>query len=396
MSAAPPGIVKASSTTTTQQLLLSLIASGTATNKAKIVRHTGLARSTVTEHLDRLRQAGIVVDANPALPVGRGRPPQSLQINGKAGVVLAADVGTHRTTLAVADVNRRILDKRTVLYKLSAGPNESLDFLSAQFEDMLDSVGVTGNSIRAVAMGLPSPVDVAEGRPIHPPLMPGWDRYPVADTLAERFRAQVLLDNDVNMMAIGEATTPNSARNPLLFLHISDGIGCGIITSNGELLRGADGAAGDVGHLRSHGHDDTICRCGNVGCIESVASSTAVMARLQTRISDTPLSTEDDLIDLIRAGNPIAVNEVRRAASEIGEIAVTLVHVFNPSSLILSGPMADASDDLLAGVRAVVYRRALPLATRTLHIATSTLRDQAGIHGAIRIAAENAFSAPVS
>lgn len=396
MKVAPTSITKASATDATQRHILALIASGSATNKAEIVRQTGLARSTVTEHLDRLRRADIVVDGVPGLPVGRGRPPQSLKINEKAAVLLAADVGTHRTTLAVADMNRNILDQRTVTCELSKGPNDSLDYLSQQFEDMLDAVGATDDVIRSLVMGLPSPMDVAGGRPIHPPLMPGWDRYPVADTLSERFRTFVVLDNDVNIMAIGEASTPDSARNPLLFLHISDGIGCGIITSNGELLRGADGAAGDVGHLRSHGHDDTVCRCGNVGCIESVASSTAVMARLHERIPEVQLQTEADLVDLIKAGNPIAVNEVRRAASEIGEIAVTLVHVFNPSSLILSGPMADASDDLLAGVRAVVYRRALPLATRALHIATSTLGDQAGIHGAIRIAAENAFSGPIT
>ena len=374
-----------------QRQILGMIATGAATNKAAIVRESGLARSTVTEYLDRLRDAGVVIDAEHVQTPGRGRPPRALRINGDAGVVLAADVGTHRTTLAVTDINRRVLVQRTIACELAEGPVTALDRIAAELDHMLTESDVPRERVRAFAMGIPSPVDVAEGRPIHPPLMPGWDRYPVADTLAERFATRVLLDNDVNMMAIGDTAQPRDIKAPILFLHISDGIGCGIVTSQGELLRGADGAAGDVGHLRSHGNDDTVCRCGNVGCIESVASVTAIAHRVQERLADVVELDNDALIEMIKDGNPIAVNEVRRAAMEIGEIAVTLVHVFNPASLILSGPLAVASDDLLAGVRAVVYRRALPLATRALHIATSTLGDQAGIQGAIRLAAENAF-----
>lgn len=375
--------------------ILRLIATGDATNKAEIVRRTGLARSTVTDHLSRLESAGLVVEAGSAMAVGRGRPPRVLALSDAAGVVLAADVGTTKTTVAVADINRRILDQRTIACPLADGPNAALHIIATAFEDMLGDTVSAGTRIQAMAMGLPSPVDTAGGRPIHPPLMPGWDRYPVAETLAERFATHVILDNDVNLMAIGETSATSSAPIPLLLLHISDGIGCGIITSNGELLRGADGAAGDVGHLRSHGHDDTVCRCGNVGCIESVASVTAIEHKLRERLSDQEFPPDATLVALVKEGNPLALNEVRRAAMEIGEIAVTLVHTFNPASLILSGPLAEVSDDLLSGVRAMVYRRALPLATRALHIGTSALGEQAGIRGAIRLATEHVFTAPL-
>lgn len=380
--------------TVTRQIVR-LIATGTATNKAEIVRVTGLARSTVTEHLNRLHSEGVIIEAGSPAIVGRGRPPRTLAINGNVGVVLAADVGTNQSTLAVADVNQKILDQRTISSRLADGPSEALNIIGTAFNRMLDDLVIPVTSIRSLAMGLPCPVDMAGGRPIHPPLMPGWDRYPVADTLAERFATYVVLDNDVNLMAIGEVSAAGSAPAPVLFLHISDGIGCGIITGNGEVLRGADGAAGDVGHLRSYGHDDTVCRCGNVGCIESVASVTAIEHRLRDRLLAEDIS-DHMLVDLIKGGNPIAINEVRRAAMEIGEIAVTLVHTFNPASLILSGPLVAASDDLLAGVRAVVYRRALPLATRALHIGASALGEQAGIQGAIRLATENAFTAPLA
>ena len=234
------------SSTDSQRAVIRLIAAGTATSKADLVRATGLARSTVTEHLNRLRTAEIVGDGERSASTVRGRPPQNLRINGAAGMVLGADVRRNRSTLALADINGRVIDQRNIECSLAQGPVGALDAISEQFEAMLDNARVPRNHVRALAMGIPSPVDVVEGRPIHPPLMPGWDRYPVADTLAERFSTRVVLDNDVNVMAVGETTASATAKTPLLFLHISDGIGCGIVTSHGELLRGADGAAGDV------------------------------------------------------------------------------------------------------------------------------------------------------
>lgn len=391
----PPGSPESSLQDRVARDVLSVIATGQAHSKAEIIRVTGLARSTVTEHLRALQADGLVVETGNLPTGGRGRPARALAVAPTAGVVLAADIGTTKTTLAIADIQRNVLSRREIASTLDS-PTEMMDTLAAAYEQMLADDVAPGIPVRLLVAGLPSPVDSAGGRPIHPPLMPGWDRFPVADSLAERLGTRVILDNDVNLMAIGEyAAAAGNTRTPLLFLHISSGIGCGIITNDGVVLRGADGAAGDVGHLRTQGHDDTVCRCGNIGCIESVASITSITTRLRNRLELSQDQPDPDLIALLRDGNPFAVNEVRKAAMEIGAVAVTLVHVFNPAALILNGPLALASDDLLAGVRAVVYRRALPLATRALRIGNSTLGGDAGVIGAIHLAVQRAFSSDV-
>ena len=210
--------------------------------------------------------------------------------------------------------------------------------------------------------------------------------------MREKLRAPVLVDNDVNLMALGEARSRPADQSPLLFVKVSTGIGCGLVTSDGQLHRGADGSAGDIGHIRVPGRDDVVCRCGNIGCVEAVASTGAILSALR-QAPGSLVQSDDDLARIVRAGDPQAIRLVRAAATDIGEVIAMVVHMYNPAAIVLGGRMSRLSDDLLAGIRAVVYQRALPLATRSLLIEKSTLNEYAGAIGGTVLAIEQALGA---
>ncbi|MER5390496.1 ROK family protein [Saccharopolyspora sp. NPDC002686] len=371
--------------------LARLIASGAAESRVDLVRATGLSRSTVHSHLDALITAGAVVERGPVGSGGRGRPAHRLAIAPRTGAVLAADVGVHSTRLAVADLGQDVLAESEVELEISVGPEPSLDVLTDHLRKLLAAAEMPPEKVKALVMGLPGPVDSKLGMPVRPPIMPGWDGFPVAETMADRFSCTASVDNDVNLMALGEARALSVEESPLLFLKVGTGIGGGIVSAGGELHRGSDGAAGDIGHIRVPGADDVVCQCGNVGCVEAVASADAVLRALRTE--DGGPRNVEDLAQLLRDGDATAVRQVRTAAATIGEVVAMLVHFYNPKRIVLGGLITAAADDLLAGIRSVVYRRALPLATRNLSLANSTLGRSAGLAGAVVAGIENVLSA---
>jgi predicted NBD/HSP70 family sugar kinase len=315
-----------------------------------------------------------------------------LEANPQAGLILAADVGARHALLVVADLaQRRIAEQRCEL-DVRDGPEPILTSLVAAFNAMLKARKLPLSRVQSVVVGVPSPVDFERGICVRPPLMPGgWDGFPLAAFLQARLHAPVLVDNDVNLMALGEARNRPAQRSPLLFAKVSTGIGCGIVMSDGYLHRGADGAAGDIGHIRVAGHDEVVCHCGNIGCIEAVASMQAVMRTLSAA-RGRPIRDAGELGRCLSEGDSEAQRLIRGAAREIGALIAMQVHAFNPASVVLGGSMARLSDELLAGVRAVVFQRALPLATRSLVIENSVLGEYAGVEGAVLLGIEHALS----
>lgn len=363
--------------------LASLIASGRATSRSDLARITGLARSTVSQHLAPLLKIGLIAE-HEAEAGARGRPPSVLRLNPQAGVILVADLGAARGRLGIADFGQHFLAERSIDTNVARGPELVLDEVRGVFLQMLAEHQIAACSVRLIVVGLPAPVDFASGVPVRPPIMPGWDNYPVATGFQGDFTAPVLVDNDVNLMALGEARCRPPSQCPLLYVKVSTGIGCGIVTHDGQLHRGADGAAGDIGHVSVAGREE-VCRCGNVGCIEAFASFGAITRKF---------SGEGDMAAAMRPqinGSQMA-GLVRAAASDIGEVIAMLVHFFNPGVIVLGGRMAQFGDEMLAGVRSVVYRRALPLATRKLSVELSTLGRRAGIVGGVVLGVEHVLS----
>jgi predicted NBD/HSP70 family sugar kinase len=300
--------------------------------------------------------------------------------------VLIADLGAHGAHLAVVDLSQRLRAHVHVDIDVAEGPDAVLTAVESQLRALRAQLP-GDDPVRAAVIGVPGPVDGRHGIPVRPPIMPGWHAYPVAARLRRTFGCPVLLENDVNLRALGEARALPADQAPLLFVKVGTGIGGGLVTRAGDLHHGADGAAGDIGHVRVRGGSDARCVCGNVGCIEALASASAIARRLGGT------ATVADVRTLVARGDPAVLLLVREAAELIGEVVATLVHFYNPARVTIGGSVAAASDELLAGIRSVVYQRALPLATRNLVLANSVLGEFAGVAGAAVLGIERVLSA---
>lgn len=367
--------------------LLSLIRSGEATTRAALASTTGLARSTIAQRIDQLTERRLVVEIGEAPSTG-GRPPSILGFNVHAGVVLAADLGATHSRIGIADLGGTVLGEVRSDIPIADGPDVVLAWVADTFDDLLTAADKEASDVLGVGIGVPGPVEFAAGRAVDPPIMPGWDGYDIRTRFADTYGCPVLVDNDVNIMAIGEHWVRDDAPADFLFVKIGTGIGSGIILG-GRLHRGAKGTAGDIGHVQV-GPADVVCRCGNLGCLEAAAGGRALAMALAERGLDTQNSR--DVVDLVRAGNRDAVRAVREAGRLIGRVLATVVNMLNPASIAIGGDVADAGEHLLAGIREIVYQRSTALSTRDLQITTATLGDRAGIVGAAAMAIEHIVS----
>jgi predicted NBD/HSP70 family sugar kinase len=358
--------------------VLRLIRDGEAVTRADLSRRTGLARSTVAQRVDTLIAHQLVYEAGGSPSTG-GRPPTVLAFNQGAGVVLAADLGATHSRLAVCDLAGTPLSEQAYDLDIAAGPEVVLGWVEARFEELLDGAGRGMHEVLGIGVGIPAPVAASRGEPVAPPIMPGWDGFSIPRWFARRHDAPVLVDNDVNIMALGEHWTHWRDVEHLLFVKVGTGIGCGIVAGR-RIHRGAQGAAGDIGHIRLAGHDDVVCRCGNLGCLEAVAGGHALAKRLSAAGHEA--HTSRDVVGLVRTGEPLAIQIVREAGRALGEVLAGAVNFFNPGAIVIGGDIAEAGQYLVAGASEMAIRRSLPMATRDLRMVPSRLGDRAGVVGA--------------
>jgi predicted NBD/HSP70 family sugar kinase len=359
--------------------ILQLIRDGQATTRTDLIAATGMARSTVSQRIDALVALGLVVERDDGPSTG-GRPPMRLVFNAAGGVVLAADLGATHCRLAVCDLAGESLVERAAELAIADGPDVVLAWVQERFAELLNLAGRTAADVRGICVGVPGPVEFAAGRPVSPPIMPGWDGVAIPKYFEERHPGvPVLVDNDVNLMAVGEYWSQwRDTVSDLMFVKVATGIGCGIV-ADGRTQRGAMGTAGDLGHVRVADQGEVLCHCGNFGCVEAVASGSALARQLSS--TGIPAHDSREVVELVRAGNPTAVRLVRTAGRQLGEVIAAAVNILNPAVIVIGGDLARAHEQLLAGVREVVYQRSTALATRHLEIVRSRLDDRAGIVG---------------
>lgn len=366
-----------------------LLRDGRPRTRAELARLTGLARSTVASRVDTLMALGLVTPDGGAASTG-GRPPSLFALNPGARVVVGADFGATHARVILADLSGRELAEERQALAIDEGPDAVLGWLVRTVALLLERGNRPVSELAAIGIGLPGPVEHRTGRPINPPIMPGWDRADVPALVQTRYDVPVLVDNDVNIMALGERSFFWPETTELMFVKVATGIGAGII-SGGALQRGAQGTAGDLGHVRVPRGGEVLCRCGNTGCLEALAGAPALVAALNAQ-SAGELGTSQDVVDLVRSGDARAVQAIRQAGRDIGDVLATCVNLINPSVIVIGGSLAQAGEHLLAGIREVVYRRSLPLATEHLRVAPSVAGDRAGVMGATVMAVDHVLS----
>lgn len=368
--------------------LFQLLRDGVPRTRAELAKSTGLARSTIAARVDELMRMGLITPVADAVSTG-GRPPSQFALNPAAKVVIAADIGASHATVAITDLTGGILDEHSEPLDVALGPVPVLTWLVESASMLLERAGRTQAHVAAIGIGVPGPVEHSTGQPVNPPIMPGWDRFDIPGWLHQHIEVPVLVDNDVNTMALGERAVGWPGTEHLMFVKIATGIGAGLI-AGGRLQRGAQGVAGDIGHVQVARGGDVPCKCGNRGCLEALASGPAIARTL--RAQGLEAHSGNDVVDLVKRGNIEAIQAVRQAGRDIGEVLTTCVSLVNPSVIALGGSMARVGEHLIAGVREVVYTRSTPLATEHLSIVQSMTAERAGVLGASMLAVEHALS----
>ena len=368
--------------------LLRILRDGRPRTRSELASVTGLARSTVTQRVDALLASGLIGPAGEAVSTG-GRPPTTFSFRPDARMVVAADLGATHARLALTDMTGTVLAEERADLDIAMGPEPVLDWVVDRGRALLDGAGREVPDLLGVGIGLPGPVEYSTGRAVNPPIMPGWDNFDVPGYVGARLPVPVLVDNDVNIMAVGEHHVAWPTASHLMFVKVATGIGCGIV-SEGRVYRGAQGAAGDMGHIHVPSGAGRQCRCGNTGCLEAVASGSALAEALTAE--GVPARGARDVVELSRNGSVPALRALRQAGRDVGEVLAASVNMFNPSVIVIGGALALAGDHLLAGVREIIYQRSLPLATEHLSIVSSTAGESAGVIGAAVTVIEHCLS----
>ncbi len=359
------------------QQIISLVAHGTATTRAELAKTLGLAPSTVSLRIAELTELGVLVEDGTGVSKG-GRKPRLLRLDEDHGQILTVDLGSRHARLGRFSLTGKMVSTHSVEVSIEAGPEATLTALleaSAQ-----TSVGGEADyrGLRGVGIGLPGPVNFGAGTVQLPSRMPAWAGFPVRDWLEDKLGLPVVVENDANLSALGEHHAMLGPEQHSITVKAGTAIGAGIIVG-GQLHRGATGAAGDVTHTRVESAKDEPCTCGNMGCLETIASGASLVRQLHRQ--GLNVSTTADVLGLVHSAEPLATTALRTAGTHLGEVLATIVNFFNPDSLFLTGRMA-SSELFIAAVRSRVYEGCHPLMTQKLHIGAATTGPDAGLHGA--------------
>ena len=380
--------------------LIKFLRSSGASTRPEISRATGMSRTLVAKHVELAIEQGLAVEGELGTSTG-GRAPRLVEFNDKNGYLLLAQLGATGLSVAIADLRGNIGDVTSIPIDIADGPEVVLKEVELAFKKLKSQMKAI---LWGIGIGLPGPVEFSTGLPMSPPIMPGWDRSLVREQFMKTFSAPVWVDNDVNLMALGEySLNQNSKNQELIYIKIGSGIGGGII-SKGVLHRGAQGCAGDIGHIAVGEPTNIICRCGNVGCLEAVAGgaalareasnavSNALSPYLQQQLEKNGLVTGTDVTQGALRGDNWCVDAITGAGQQIGRILATLVNFHNPSVIVIGGGVSSAGNLLLASIRQTVYSRSLPLATRDLEIRLGDTGDSSGLRGAAEMVMSELFS----
>lgn len=356
--------------------LLQLLLDGEPCTRADLVDTTGQSRTTIRFKLDQLVAVGLVKRVGEAPSTG-GRPAIRFAFNPDNQVVLAIDIGTTHARLAVCNLGGTLIKDHLIEVRAQDGPEDLLDSVLAASHQLLETTG-RADDLAGVGVGVPVGLDRLTGKVIDASALPKWHGYDLRLRISEAFKRPVLVDNDVNLMARGELSVLPDDVQHLVFLKLASSLSSGIIVG-GKIVHGVRGMAGNIAHIRVS-DSDAECGCGKVGCLESVASGAALVQQMNE--IDSGITTEIDLVTLVRQGNKHASGIISRAGTYLGEALATFVDLLNPAVVVVGGVLALAGEPLLDQIRELVAERCHYSATAELQIITTQAEQRAGVLGA--------------
>jgi glucokinase-like ROK family protein len=372
-------------------------------SRTEISNITGWSKAKASQEIRNLVHKGYLLEIGEGVSQG-GRRPQIIRINDQLGYIVGIDIGATSLEIAVADVAGKISHRRLEAADVRMKPEVLLDRCIEIIKDMINALSSSTDRILGIGVGVPGPVNFARGVLVAPPLMPDWENFLIRDYFKQAFPSSfVVVDNDVNIMALGEQRAGDGANiDHFIYVKIGTGIGAGIV-SNGKIHRGSDGCAGDIGHICVN-KQGPLCSCGNTGCLEAMAAGPAIAAKAMQAAhngtspvlgrmlkSNGGFLSPEDVNAACREGDQAALDIIRESGQMVGDVLASLVNFFNPSHIFIGGGISNFGNHLLVSIRRAILKRSLPLATTHLSIMFSRMGPDSGITGAVALALDYLF-----
>ena len=361
-------------------------------SRVQLSQHMNLSRAAVTQIVNDLIECGVISEAS-IRSTTAGRPPITLQINPQRGYVAGIDMGATHLSIMIANCAAHVIKEREVPFNIAEGPEICLDKADVLLREVVESAGIQFKDVLAIGAGVPGPILAEAGIVVAPPIMPGWDGFPIRTTLEKRWDCPISLNNDAELGAVGEwAYGSGRSVHNLAYIKVGTGVGAGLLL-DGHIYRGATGSAGEIGHLTVD-INGIMCTCGNRGCLETIASGRAISRRGQEAVAShqqTQLAyikpeeelTASDVAMAARRGDLIAQQIITEAAKQLGIAIAGLVNLINPNMVVVGGGVAQIGDFFLEPVRRAVLQRSLPASAQTVRITTALLGRRSISMGAV-------------
>jgi glucokinase-like ROK family protein len=361
-------------------------------SRSDVARQLGLTRAAVTTIIGDLIDSGLVHETEDG-PATGGRRAILLELNPRRGNLVGIDLGATHYGMLVTDFAGRILNESEARLDIRMAPEIYINKIDDALRLMLADAQLSLDDILAIGMGVPGPISTRAGTVVAPPIMPGWDKYPIRIKAQELWGRPVSLNNDAELGALGEwAHGAGRGERQLAYIKVGTGIGAGLLL-DGKIFQGATGCAGEIGHVTVR-DSGPWCTCGNYGCLEALAGGgaiakkarEAVLAGKRTQLASIhPVDdvTARDVAHAARLGDLVAQQIMAEAGGYLGIGIASLVNVFNPSMIVIGGGVAQIGDLLLEPIRQVVRDRSLRSASQAVRITAAVLGRRSTSMGAV-------------
>lgn len=351
-------------------------------SRADLARRTGLSRATISSVIGDLIDGRLVREEAATAPTTEprlGRPPLTLSLLPSAAYVVGVDVGHDHVRTVLSDLVGTPIWDESVTLNVDNRAEETLTAATNLINRALRQTNNDRASVLGIGVGIACPVDRHSGRLRAEGIMPGWVGIKPGDELAARTGLTVRVINDANACLLAERRYGAAQTwDNVVYVRLSSGIGAGVVC-DGHMLLGQDGLAGELGHITIE-PNGSVCRCGNRGCLETIASPTAIAALLSRSWARTVTNTE--LVMLIQAGDRGAIRAVEDAGEAVGRALAMTVTMLDPRLIVVGGELAVAGDVLLNSMRRGLQRNTVRSHHSKLQIIIGALGDSASVRGA--------------
>jgi glucokinase-like ROK family protein len=360
-------------------------------SRAELARQMFLTRSAISSIIDELKGMGLI-DEIEIGPTTGGRRPILLAINPLYGYIAGIDMGATHLRIILSDFSAHVLEETEYPFSVAEGPDLCLQQVDHYLSDILNKAKLNLTQISAIGMGVPGPIIAETGEVSTPPIMPGWDGYPMRHHLEHIWQVPVTLSNDAELGALGEwAYGAGRGERNLVYVKVGTGVGAGLLL-DGQIYRGSTGYAGEIGHVTIQ-ENGPLCSCGNYGCLEAMAGGQAIARKAReaietgrrTQLSVIPLDKIHavDVAAAAQHGDLVAQQIITEAGSHLGIAIANLVNFLNPSVIVIGGGVSQLGDLLLEPIRKTVMERSLHSAAKVVRITSAVLGRRASSMGAV-------------